>query len=254
MESKQSSSFTISLSKETMMQILIAVNFGLLIVYGFQIASIKSSLDGSGGANKVAAAQKAQPSNAAPAGAQQAPSAKDVTAPGDDDYYKGNKSATISIIEYSDFDCPFCQRFHPTAQQAVDTFDGEVNWVFRHFPLNIHPNAAKKAEAAECAGALGGDKGFWDFTDAMFEAGVNIPLTQLGSIASSVGLNQSKFQSCLDNGEQKANVDADFASGQAAGVTGTPGNIIYNNETGESLLVPGALPFAQIQAAINQLL
>ena len=73
----------------------------------------------------------------------------------DDDPVKGNPDATVTIVEFSDFQCPFCKRFHPTARKIVETYQGKVNWVYRHFPLNFHnPGAQKEAEASECANAL----------------------------------------------------------------------------------------------------
>lgn len=246
----QNTNFTLSFSKESVMNALVAINLGLLIVFGFQIVDIKQELGG-GAAKSFKVADAA---NAPSQPAQVAQEGGDVEPVGSSDYIKGNEDAVISIIEYSDFECPFCERFHATAQQAVDAYEGRVNWVYRHFPLNIHPTAAKKAEAAECAGKLAGAEGFWNFTDALFEAGTSYPLNDLASIAGRVGISEAKFQTCLDSGEMQAEVDKDFASGQTAGVTGTPGNFIYNNETGESIFIPGALPFQQVQAAINQLL
>ena len=82
------------------------------------------------------------------------------------DYVKGNKDARFTLIEYSDIDCPFCKRFHPTAQQLVDEYNGQVSWVYRQFPLDqLHPNARVKAQGARCAGKLGGAEAFWKYLD-----------------------------------------------------------------------------------------
>ena len=86
------------------------------------------------------------------------------------DYVKGNRNSQVYLIEYSDYDCPFCTRFHPTAQQLVDNYK-ELAWVYRHFPLDqIHPGARSVSEAAECVGELGGDDAFWKFTDKVYES------------------------------------------------------------------------------------
>jgi protein-disulfide isomerase len=87
---------------------------------------------------------------------------------GDKDYVRGETSARYALIEYSDYDCPFCGQFHATASQFVSQNPGEVKWIYRQFPLSsIHPNAQKKSEAALCAGKLGGNQAFWDMSDKM---------------------------------------------------------------------------------------
>jgi protein-disulfide isomerase len=86
-----------------------------------------------------------------------------------EDWVKGNRDAKIALIEYSDFECPFCQQFHASAQQALDTYPNDLQWVYRHFPLDFHPNANKYAYTAECAAELGGNDAFWAFADKIFE-------------------------------------------------------------------------------------
>jgi protein-disulfide isomerase len=84
------------------------------------------------------------------------------------DYVKGDKNARFTLIEYSDIDCPYCKRFHPTAQQLVDEYNGQVSWVYRQFPLDqLHPNARVKAQGARCAGKLGGAEAFWKYLDTV---------------------------------------------------------------------------------------
>lgn len=85
------------------------------------------------------------------------------------DWIFGDKSAAISIVEYSDMECPFCQRFHLTMKQVMDQYKGKVNWIYRHFPLTtIHPSAMNLAQASECVGEIGGNDKFWKFVDATF--------------------------------------------------------------------------------------
>lgn len=89
----------------------------------------------------------------------------------DDDHVRGNRDAKVTLVEYSDFDCPFCTRFHDTTKQILDAYDGEVRLVFRDFPLaQLHPNAPKIAEASECIAAQNGEEAFWSFVDAYFAA------------------------------------------------------------------------------------
>lgn len=89
----------------------------------------------------------------------------------EDDWVLGNKNAPVTIIEYSDIDCPFCRRHHPTLQDIVEDYNGRVNWVYRHLPLDaLHPLARSKAEATECAGAEEGNDAFWSLLDAFNES------------------------------------------------------------------------------------
>jgi protein-disulfide isomerase len=88
----------------------------------------------------------------------------------DKDHIKGDISAPVKIVEYSDLECPFCKRFHTTMQDVVKSYDGKVAWVFRQFPLaQLHPKAVKEAEAAECVASLGGNAAFWKFIDKVEE-------------------------------------------------------------------------------------
>lgn len=176
----------------------------------------------------------------------------------DKDHIRGDKNAKIALIEYSDLECPFCKSFHPTAQQVVDEYDGQVMWVYRHFPLDqLHPKAAKEAEAAECASELAGNEGFWAYVDKVFEvtpSNNGLDLDELPAIATEVGINQSAFETCLDSGIQAQRVQDDYQSGIKAGVSGTPGNILLNIETGETIVMPGAIPFGQVKEAIDSML
>ena len=84
------------------------------------------------------------------------------------DHWRGSRNAEIAIVEYSDYQCPFCHRVHPTYQQLMQKYDGKIVWVFRHFPLSFHPEAMPLAIGAECANELGGQDAFWGFTDKVF--------------------------------------------------------------------------------------
>lgn len=168
------------------------------------------------------------------------------------DHIRGNPAASISVIEYSDFECPFCARNHPTMQQIVDTYGDDVNWVYRHFPLSFHPNAQKAAEASECAAELKGNDSFWKMADMIMEKGADN--TQLESYASAIGLNAAKFKDCLESGRMAARIQSDMTEGSASGVNGTPGNIVLKNGTKESKMVSGAQPFSAFQAVIDAML
>lgn len=86
------------------------------------------------------------------------------------DHWRGTENAEIAIVEYSDYQCPFCQRVHPTYQQLMEAYDGKIVWIYRHFPLSFHPEAMPLAVGAECANELGGQDAFWGFTDKAFGA------------------------------------------------------------------------------------
>lgn len=174
------------------------------------------------------------------------------------DHVYGNPDATVSLIEYSDFECPYCKRFHPTAKELVDASDGEVNWVYRHFPLNFHnPGAQQQAEASECAAELGGNDAFWAYTDAIYErtssGGDGFPQSQLAPLAKELGMDQAAFQECLDSGRHEDRVKEDLAEGVRIGINGTPGNILLNNETGKAVQRAGAQPLGALKQAVEQL-
>lgn len=176
----------------------------------------------------------------------------------DRDHIYGNPDATISLIEYSDFECPYCKRFHPTAKRLVDESDGKVNWVYRHFPLRIHnPGAQREAEASECAAELGGNDAFWTYTNAIYDrtssGGDGFPRSQLVPLAVEVGLDKAAFSECLESGRHEDRVKADLAEGSRIGISGTPGNILLNNETGETAVRTGAQPIDSLREAVNEL-
>lgn len=172
------------------------------------------------------------------------------------DHIRGDlNKAQIAVVEYSDFECPFCKRVHPTYQQIMQTYGDKVVWVYRHFPLSFHANAAKEAEASDCAAELGGNDAFWKYTDKIFEkttsGGTGIALDQLVPLAKEVGLNEAKFKSCLDDGTYTKHVQDEIASGSAAGVSGTPGNFVLNLKTQKSQAISGAQPFENFKNAID---
>lgn len=175
-----------------------------------------------------------------------------------DDRIRGNPKARIFLVEYSDLECPYCKRFHPTAQKIADEYKDQVAWVYRHFPLDqLHSKARKEAEAPECAAELAGNEGFWKMIDKIYEVtpsnnGLN--LDDLPNLASQVGLDQGKFKGCLDSGKYSTRVESDYQSGIRSGVQGTPGNFLLDTKTGKSILLGGALPYEQLKPTIDELL
>ena len=174
------------------------------------------------------------------------------------DHIYGNPDAEVSLIEYSDFECPFCKRFHVTAKEVVDSYDGRVNWVYRHFPLAFHnPGAQTQAEASECAGALGGNDAFWRFTDKIYERtrsnGNGFPLNGLLPLAEEIGLDSGDFRACLESRRFTERVLEDYTDGTNIGITGTPGNVLRNNRTGRVVVRAGAVPAANLKNALDEL-
>jgi protein-disulfide isomerase len=175
------------------------------------------------------------------------------------DHIYGNPDAEISLIEYSDFECPFCKRFHPTPKQIVKAYQGKVNWVYRHFPLGFHnPLAQKEAEASECVAELGGNDAFWKYSDLLYQRtksnGNGFPMSGLAPLAGEIGLDEKEIQLCIDSGRYEDRIQDDYANGGESGVSGTPGNILLNNETGRAKIMSGALPFKALKIEIDQLL
>lgn len=175
----------------------------------------------------------------------------------DDDYIRGDKDAKVVLVEYSDYECPFCQRFHPTMQQVMKEYGNKVAWVFRHYPLPFHPNAQKAAEAAECVAAQKGSEGFWAYSDAVFvkngELGGQLNPEAIKASAETTGIDMAKYQECLDSGDMANAVNSDMTAGSNAGISGTPGTyIVVDGEPKE--LIPGALPYEQVKPMIDQYL
>ena len=171
------------------------------------------------------------------------------------DHILGNKDATIALVEYSDFECPFCKSVHPTYQQVMKEYGSKVMMVYRHFPLSFHQNAQKEAEASECVAELGGNDAFWKFHDYVFDKttsnGTGFALDQLPVAAKAAGVDEAKFKTCLDSGKYAQLVQDEETTGGSAGVDGTPGNFVYNVKTKETTPIVGAVPFAQFKSAID---
>lgn len=188
-----------------------------------------------------------------PAAAQpQQPTIGDVRPVTDQDHILGNKNAKVTIVEYSDLECPFCKRFHPTLQQALKEYPNDVRWVYRHFPLEqLHSKAKQEAAATECANEQGK---FWEMTDKIFAVtpsnnGLN--LDDLPKLAQESGVaNIQQFQSCLSSGKYDQHIADDIADAQAAGGQGTPYSVVLGSN-GKKQAVSGAQPYSVVKAAID---
>ncbi|MCB9798125.1 thioredoxin domain-containing protein [Candidatus Nomurabacteria bacterium] len=170
---------------------------------------------------------------------------------GSDDHIRGNKNASITIIEYSDIECPFCNRFHGTMKQVMDNYGDKVKWVYRHNPLtSLHANAYDASLATECAGKQGK---FWELTDYLFDvvqSEQRLTRSNFSDYASAVGLNVSSFESCLNAKEFASKVSLDQADVPGKG---TPFSIIVG-PNGEMASINGAQPYSAVEAQIQQFL
>lgn len=155
---------------------------------------------------------------------------------------KGPETAPVTIVAFSDFECPFCARANASLDQVMQAYGDNVRLVFRQFPLSFHANAQKAAEASLCADDQGK---FWEMHDKLFAEQDELEVPELKAHAASIGLNQEAFDSCLDSGEKASVVAADLEAGQNAGVTGTPAFFINGR------LLAGAQPFEQFQQIID---
>jgi len=155
----------------------------------------------------------------------------------------GGANAPITIIEFSDYECPFCQRAEEVVDKVMAAYGNKVRLVFRNYPLPMHANARVAAEAASCAQAQGK---FWEYHALLFKNQRALGKDKLGEYATQVGLDRAKFDKCLADQTFKAAVEQDMTDGAKAGVTGTPAFFINGR------MLSGAQPFDRFKAVIDE--
>jgi protein-disulfide isomerase len=156
---------------------------------------------------------------------------------------RGPADAPITMIEFSDYQCPYCRRAEPTVEQVLDRYQGKIRFVYRHFPLDrIHPQARGASEAAACAAEQGK---FWEYHSALFADDAKLDRAGLDAAAAKAGLDPTVFGTCVDERKTQALVDADVKEGEAAGVTGTPAFFI------NGIPLRGAVPLEEFQKVIE---
>lgn len=240
---------------------LIIDNFGLIFLFalffiaGFFAGSLYTENQklraGGTGTGTVATA----PTAGAPA-APTEEQLKSIPAPSEDDHYRGNIDADVVLVEYSDFECPFCAQFYPAMQQLMSEYGDRIAWVHRQYPLPFHPQAEPSARASECVAELGGNDAFWAFSDKIFEinsANSAVTAADITTAAQASGVNMNAFNDCFSSGKYAEEIQAQMTAGSAAGVTGTPGTIILTRD-GRAELLPGAVDFATLKAAVDKYL
>ncbi|MEO5345338.1 MAG: DsbA family protein [Magnetococcus sp. YQC-9] len=165
------------------------------------------------------------------------------TVTGPEDLAKGDIKAPVTIIEFSDFECPYCRRAQVTLKKVSEAYGDKIRMVFRHYPLPFHAKAPKASEAAQCAADQGK---FWPMHDILFDDKTNLDPPELKKAAKTVGLDQAAFDKCLDSGKHAARVMADLSDGKKLGVTGTPTFFI------NGVRVVGAQPFEKFKSVIDE--
>ncbi len=176
----------------------------------------------------------------------------------DKDHIKGNPNAPIMIVEYSDFDCPFCKNFHETMNKIMADYgaDGKVAWVFRQFPLEqLHPNAPTTAAASECVASLGGNDAFWKFADLIYQdRTTNEPtnLTKLPEYAEKAGVNKAKYNECVSAGTFTQKIADDVAAAVKTGARGTPYSILIVGD--QQGVINGAQPYATVKQMVETMM
>jgi protein-disulfide isomerase len=244
----------ISIKKSTYNKILVAV-IVLAVAFSFAAGFILGG-GATGRATGTTTVTQTTPTQTQPT-QPTAPSRAQVSL--DDDPRIGDANAEVVVIEFSDFQCPFCRRFYTqTLSQLESEYinTGKVQFVYRDFPLDsIHPAARPAAIAAECAEEQGKWREYHNkIFDAQNEQGsgtIQFGVTELKQWAADVGLNTASFNSCLDSNKYDSEVSKDFQDGVNAGVSGTPTFYIGNAQRGYVQLV-GAQPYSVIKAAIDQ--
>lgn len=163
----------------------------------------------------------------------------------------GNPEAAVTIVEFSDLECPFCARLHTTLKQVVDESNGAVNWEYRHLPLPMHVNARPAAIASECVARLKGNDAFWQYLDVLFANIGSADAAFLKREAGKLGLTAEAYDACLADTSVAATVDADTAVVvDRFGGQGTPFSLVVNNSNDSAEVINGALPKAAWDQAI----
>jgi protein-disulfide isomerase len=156
----------------------------------------------------------------------------------------GKAGAPITLVEFSDFQCPFCRQFYPNLHEVAKNYGDKVQIVYRQFPIpSLHPFAIKAAEASLCARDQGK---FWELHDMMFKEQETIAVSDLKQKAVRLGMNADQFNKCLDTGKYTEEVQNDMKEGSRAGITGTPAVFVNGIE-----IPGGAVPYSKIAAAID---
>ncbi|MFH1224005.1 MAG: thioredoxin domain-containing protein [Pseudomonadota bacterium] len=161
----------------------------------------------------------------------------------DDDASKGPKNAKVTVVEFSDFQCPFCKKASDNGARIMKDYGDKVRFVFRHFPLSFHENAHKAAQAAACANEQGK---FFEMHDKLFENNTALTDADFKKYATELALDAKKFEDCLTTGKFKSKIDKDLTDGQKYGISGAPTYFI------NGYMVVGAVPYDELKKSIDE--
>lgn len=173
------------------------------------------------------------------------------------DHILGNPNAQVTIIEFADTECPYCKVFQDTMHRIIDDYGktGQVDWVYRHFPIAaLHSRAPKEAEATECVNELGGSSKFWAYLDSIFattNSNNTLDPSELPTLAQAQNIDVSKFNTCLSSGKYETLVTEDSQDATRAGAQGTPYSVLINNKTGEKVAIDGAQSYDVLKSVID---
>jgi len=171
-----------------------------------------------------------------------------------EDHVFGPSNPDVYLIEYSDYQCPYCQRFHDTVVEVLKEYDGKVAWVYRHFPLDsIHPEARPAALAAECVAEQGGNDAFWNFTNQIFADQRSMSSDRYTEIAGNLGLDTNAFSTCASSDKYTSRVDRDLTNVIDLGGQGTPFSVLLTRN-GDTITFSGALPIERVKVLVDRAL
>lgn len=219
---------------------------GGLIVFAVYFSNVEAPTEGSRGITR----QATQPSLAQPENS--VGNFRPITYT---DHIRGPENATVTVLEYSDLECPFCKLFHPTMQQLLREYPNDVRWVYRHAPIvQLHSKAPKEAEATECAAEQGK---FWELVDIIFEvtpANNGLDLAELPKLAKQAGVaHMEQWQACFDGGKYAKHVEEDTTDARVAGLQGTPYSVIIGKD-GATIPFSGAQPYSALKQVVDRAL
>jgi protein-disulfide isomerase len=193
------------------------------------------------------------PTSAAVAEPSDLPANANVPAPSASDHIRGSLNAPIVLVEYSDFQCPYCQMVHPTLKRLVDESNGQIAWIYREYPLtSLHPQAQPAALAAECIAEELGNDAFWKFADTIFADQTKMSPEYYAQLAAQFGANPATFASCVSTAKFSSKLAAQSLEAQQNGGTGTPFTVIVG--AGAQVPVSGAQAYDTFRGVIDAML
>jgi len=229
-----------------------SIPFAIIIAGG--IIALAVIFSGYVGGGKVANNKKTADDNGS---GQQVASVDNILPVTADDHILGSIDAPVVVVEFSDLECPFCKRFHPTMQRIVKDYNDKVAWVYRHFPLDsLHSKARKEAEASECATEQGGNDAFWKYINRLFEitpSNNGLNPSELSDVAGYIGLDVNSFNSCLNSGKYAQKIEQNIQDAVASGGRGTPYSVVIT-KNGKKFTIDGAQPYSVVKGIIDNAL